>query len=194
LGRHRSLAGVFPLTAESVTSVKTNDEREFRQLVVEHAPYVWRVLRSLGVTDADLPDVCQETFIVVHRQLAGFEGRSTLRTWIYGVAVRVASDYRSKAYRRRERASDTLPERSAAPGQQNEMERKQAWQLVDALLLEIDEEPRRVFVLYEIEQLPMREIAAILGCPLSTAYSRLEAARSSVQKSLAARRSEEEAT
>lgn len=166
-------------------------EADFRKLVLAHAPYVWRVLRSLGVAQADLPDVSQETFIIVHRQLSTFEGRSSLQTWIYGVALRVASDYRSKAYRRRELPSDDPPEQVSHSTPQDQLERQRAWHLVEKLLAELDEERRQVFVLYELEQLCMREVADIIGCPLSTAYSRLSAARSAVQTALAARKREE---
>jgi RNA polymerase sigma-70 factor (ECF subfamily) len=180
-------AKTLELALAPAARVTRVDERQFRTLVQEHAPYVWRVLRSLGVADADLPDVCQETFIVVHRQLATFEGRSALRTWIYGVALRVASDYRDKAYRRRELPTDELPELVQVAQQQQELERQEAWQLVDELLAGLDESQRRVFVLYEIEQLQMSEVAAIVACPLTTAYSRLHAARKLVQGMLAAR-------
>lgn len=171
---------------------KSAEQLAFHQLVVEHAPYVWRVLRSMGVPESDLPDVSQETFIVVHRQLKTFEGRSALRTWIYGIALRVASDYRDKAYRRRERATAELPELPFAAGQEKQLHNQQAWQLVQTLLAELNEERRQVFVLYELEQLPMREVAAIVGCPLTTAYSRLEAARQAIQASLQARRGRED--
>jgi RNA polymerase sigma-70 factor, ECF subfamily len=154
---------------------------DFRALVQAHAPYVMRVLRSLGVGPSDLPDVSQEVFLTVHRQLATFEGRSALRTWIYGIALRVASDYRSKAYRRRERPSDSPPEQYVFASPQSELEQREAWRLIERLLAELDEDRRQVFVLYELEQLSMREVCEVVGCPLSTAYSRLHSARATVQ-------------
>ncbi|MDB4976475.1 MAG: hypothetical protein JWN48_4816 [Myxococcaceae bacterium] len=169
---------------------RATDEAAFRQLVHEQAAYVWRVLRSLGVSPSDLQDVSQETFIVVLRQLPTFEERSSLRSWIYGIALRVASDYRSKAYRRRERATELPPEVAVAADQQGQLERAAAWRFVDGLLAELDEDRRRVFVLYELEQLPMREVAAIVGCPLSTAYSRLHTARDLIQARLEQQRKE----
>lgn len=160
---------------------------EFRELVRVHAPYVMRVLRSLGVGSADVPDVSQEVFLTVHRQLPHFEGRSALRTWIYGIALRVASDYRSKAYRRRELPSEAPPEQAVQGTPHSEIERRQAWQLIERLLAELDEDRRQVFVLYELEQLSMREVCEVIGCPLSTAYSRLNSARATVQAGLSAR-------
>ena len=77
-----------------------------RQVFDEHAAYVFRVLRYLGVRDADLQDVCQEVFITVHRKIDSFEGRSSVRTWLYRISQRAASDYRRRAYVRREVVTD----------------------------------------------------------------------------------------
>jgi RNA polymerase sigma-70 factor (ECF subfamily) len=142
--------------------------------------------------EPDVPDLAQEVFLVVHRQLATFEGRSSLRTWICGIALRVASDYRAKAYRRRERATAELPDLAVLTGPDSELQRQQAWRLVNELLESLDEDRRQVFVLYEIEQLGMREVASIVGCPLTTAYSRLHSARQAVQTELQLRRQREE--
>ena len=68
----------------------------------EHAPFVWRVVRRLGVAESDTADVCQEVFVVIHRRLAEFEGRSSVRTWVYGICVRAVSDYWRRVLRRRE--------------------------------------------------------------------------------------------
>lgn len=153
----------------------------FADIFREHASHVWRALRRLGVPEADVEDVAQEVFVVVHRKLPEFEGRSTLKTWIYGICVRSASDYRRKAHVRRERPTDRVPdERHSAP-QLKELEREQARALLDAALETLDEDKRAVFVAYEIEELDMPEVAAALGCPLQTAYSRLYAARKKVQ-------------
>jgi RNA polymerase sigma-70 factor (ECF subfamily) len=163
-----------------------SDQRAFSALMTEHAGYVARLLRSLGVSEADLPDVCQETFLVVHRKLATFEGRSTMRTWISGIATRLASDYRAKAHRHRERLPETLPEVSVEPGQQRWLESREGFSLMDAVLGGLREEQRTVFVLYELENRPMLEIALMVECPVSTAYARLTAARKAVRELRAA--------
>lgn len=163
---------------------------EFRAIFREHAPFVWRVLRRLGVAEADVEDVAQETFLVVHRRLADFEGRSQLRTWIYGICVRVASDHRRRAHVRREQATDRPPERVGSAPQPKELEQRQARALLDAALARLDGDKRAVFVLYEIEEVPMKEIADAVGCPLQTAYSRLHAARRELREALASLRDE----
>ncbi len=159
----------------------------FDSVVSEHGPYLWRVLRRLGVRTADVEDVWQETFIVVHRKLDGFEGRASVRTWLSAIAVRVASDYRNRAHRRREQATEEVPEHDPSPATQHEdLVDRERRALLDRLLAELKPEQRDVIALYEFAELPMQEVATALGCPLQTAYSRLHAARRALEQ--AARR------
>src|SRR5437879_5462685 len=62
--------------------------------------FAWRLLERLGVPHAQIDDAAQEVFVTVHRKLRGFQGRSSLKTWVAGIAARVASDAR-RAHRRR---------------------------------------------------------------------------------------------
>jgi RNA polymerase sigma-70 factor (ECF subfamily) len=157
-----------------------------RQIFDEHSRYVFRVLRYFGVRDDDVADVCQEVFITVHRKVDGFEGRSSVRTWLYRICQRAASDHRRRAYVRREVATDL-----ASPDQDHHLERSQddrerveARSTLVFALAELDEAKRDVFVLYEIEGMTMREVCDVLDCPLQTAYSRLHAAREVVTRVL----------
>ena len=178
----------YPQAAEQHVAHAEGDNQPitFNAVVAGHGPYVWRVLRRLGVRPADIEDVWQETFIVVHRKLNGFEGRSQLRTWLSAIAVRVASDYRSRAYRRREQATEVLPDGGAEASQHEDLVDRERRLLLDRLLAELKPEQREVVALYEFAELPMQEVAAALGCPLQTAYSRLHAARRALEQ--AARR------
>jgi RNA polymerase sigma-70 factor (ECF subfamily) len=157
-------------------------------VVREHASYVWRALRRLGVSESDVPDVAQEVFVVVFRRIADFEGRSSVRTWIYGICVRTAADYRKRAHRRYERPTDTLAEQVAV--EDRALAAREARAELDSILSVLDEDKRAVFVLYELEELDMKEVAAALGCPLQTAYSRLHAARAKVTEEARRRRAE----
>ncbi|HVV83136.1 MAG TPA: sigma-70 family RNA polymerase sigma factor [Kofleriaceae bacterium] len=163
----------------------------FAEVYREHVAFVWQVLRRLGVAPADLPDACQEVFLTVHRRLPEFEHRSSLRTWLYGIAVRCASAQRRRARRSPETPSTTAPEPTVDAAQSESMARRQARALVDEILDELDDDKRAVFVLYELEELTMAEAAAALGCPLQTAYSRLHAARKTFEAALRRRRARE---
>src|SRR5687768_6380913 len=153
------------------------------------APFVWRALRRLGVREADVEDVCQEVFVVVHRKLADFEGRSSLRTWIYGICARTASDYRRSARVRHEIVTDTPPETTSDARQHDVVALREARAKLDRILDQLDDDKRSVFVLYEIEELSMNEVAEALHCPLQTAYSRLHAARKIVETAVEKERS-----
>lgn len=152
----------------------------FATVYDDHARFVWRVLGRLGVARADLEDVCQEVFIVVHRRLGQFEGRSSLRTWIYGIALRCASSYRRRNARRQPPSvavadADGGDTQLDDPGAR--LEARDARATLERLLELLDPEKREVFVLFELEELAMAEVVAIVGCPLQTGYSRLHAAR-----------------
>lgn len=133
---------------------------------------------------ADLEDVTHDVFLVVGRRLETFEGRSALRTWIYGVALRVASDYRQRAVHRREILGVDLPERTSEPTQDRALDEDRWRRRLARLLDQLPPEQREVFVLYEIEELPMKEICEVAECPLQTAYSRLHAARKTLREAL----------
>jgi RNA polymerase sigma-70 factor (ECF subfamily) len=150
-------------------------------VIREHASFVWRVLRHLGVADQHLDDLCQEVFLVVLRQLATFEGRSSLRTWIYGICRNVTLRARSERKQLREVPTLTLPDLAEPATQDRELWLKQAYTQLLAALDTLDLDQRSVFVLYELEELPMEEIAAALGAPLTTCYSRLLAARTKIE-------------
>jgi RNA polymerase sigma-70 factor (ECF subfamily) len=141
-----------------------------------HASFVWRVLRRLGISDADVEDACQEVFVVAHRRLDDFEGRSSVQTWLYGICVRVGAAHRRRAGVREQRAPIHHEQAVEAP-QEDEVALREARVELDRMLDRLDDEKRAVFVLFEIEELPMTEVAEAVGCPLQTAYSRLHAAR-----------------
>ena len=148
-----------------------------REIFDEHARYIWRTLRHLGIPEADTPDLCQEVFVIVNRRLASFEGRSSLRTWLYGICIRVASEHRRRPHVRKETPLSEPPQEASAQsarGPDSTLEQRSA---VQHLLAALDEDKRQVVVLYEIEGFSMKEVAEILQCPLQTAYSRLHAAR-----------------
>src|SRR5215470_15027470 len=71
----------------------------FEETYRAHFAFVWRSLRRLGIREEDASDAAQEVFIVVHRKLPEFAGRSKLTTWLYGVCFRVASERRRAAGR-----------------------------------------------------------------------------------------------
>ncbi|HEX5100849.1 MAG TPA: sigma-70 family RNA polymerase sigma factor [Polyangiaceae bacterium] len=153
---------------------------DFDHVLAESTPFVWRVLGRLGVARADIPDLCQEVFLVVHRRRHDYDGRP-VRAWIYGICTRTAADYRKRAFRRHEDLPESLPERAVDPPQEAVLDAVRALARLEGVLAELDQGMREVFVLYELEELTMKEVASIVDCPLQTAYSRLHAARRAVR-------------
>jgi RNA polymerase sigma-70 factor (ECF subfamily) len=153
---------------------------EFHELFREHAPYLWRALRGLGVRSADVDDAWQEVLLVVHRRLPEFDGRA-LRAWLYAICIRVASDYRRSARVRREVQVASIPEAPLATGLLETIESKELWERLLSALEGLDADKRTAFVLYEIEELSLREVAEATGVPLQTIYSRLNTARAHVK-------------
>lgn len=134
--------------------------------------------------ERELEDACQEVFIVVHARLADFEGRSTLRTWLYGIAMRVALNQRRKSARRREDLEAWPPEGESAATQHELTEQRETLGLVERALLTLDEDKREVFALYELEGMTMAEVAGTLAVAENTALYRLYAARDEIRSFL----------
>lgn len=150
----------------------------FREIYEQNADYVWRLLLRFGVSDGDADDLAQEVFVVVHRTLPSFDYRAAIRTWLYGIAWRVAMNYRRARARRPPTES---PDRLAdVRTPELEASQRQALARLDAALRALPEEQRDIFVAFEIEQLPMRAIAEAMGIPLQTGFSRLRSARTKV--------------
>ena len=152
----------------------------FGEIFHAHARYLWRALAGLGVRPADVDDALQEVLLVVHRRLEDFDGRA-IRSWLYAICLRVASDYRRSARVRHEIAVAEIPEAPVLPLQHGEFETNELSRKLLEALEGLDDEKRAAFVLYEIEELTLREVAEVLNCPLQTVYSRLQSAREHVR-------------
>lgn len=161
--------------------VEVPDAGAFSAIYRSQVHFVWRSLRRLGVREADVEDVCQETFVIAYRKFSAFDGTSQVRTWLFGIALRKASEYRRLKHVRCEYPVDSVPEQASPESQVDALQRRDARVLLDQILDTLDEYKRAVFVLYELEQLPMSEVAVLLDCPLQTAYSRLHAAKRTVE-------------
>jgi RNA polymerase sigma-70 factor, ECF subfamily len=161
---------------------------DFEVIYRDHLRVVWRALTRLGVPPASLEDAAQDVFLVVHRRHADFEGRSTLGTWIYGIALRVARDYRRREERKRRLVEipEDLPTALADPLEVSST--RQARQTLYALLDELDDEKREVLVMAQLEQMSVPEVATVLGMNVNGVYARLRAARIQFEKALSRHR------
>jgi RNA polymerase sigma-70 factor (ECF subfamily) len=162
----------------------------FEAVYERHFDFVWRNVRRMGVSDGAVDDAVQDVFLVVHRRLGEFEGRSSLETWLFGIVLRVVRDHRRARARRDTRlaevqvTAETIGQPSGE-GPHDDVARRQAVALLYRLLDELDEDKRAVFVLVELEERSVPEVAAALGLNLNTAYARLRAARQQFEAAMA---------
>lgn len=165
------------MTAEMAAPSHSGGVPDVGMIFRDHGPFVHTMLASLGVRPSDVDDAFQEVFVVIHRRLSTYERRNTLRSWVYGICVRVAASFRRRAFTSREVVTDDVPEVVDPRTPAEHVGEQEARRILCAILDELDDEKRAVFVLYELEEMPMQEVADALQCPLQTAYSRLSAAR-----------------
>ena len=147
---------------------------------VQTANFVWRTLHRMGVPAADVEDVLQEVFVVVHRRLGSYDPSCQLTTWLFGICLKVANRHRRRAYFRRERWGTPLPDVVDDDTPEAVVVRRQARRLLEEALGRLSPEKRAVFVLFEIEGQDCMQIAELMGVPVGTVYSRLHAARRQV--------------
>lgn len=141
-----------------------------------HADFVWRAIRGLGAPEAVVDDLVQEVFVVLQRRCNDFDGRTSLRSWIYVLTRGVVSNHRRRSQRER-RHLQRVPEPEPGPGPDEHLEARDAASLVRAFLDQLSPRKRVVFELCEIEGLAGPEAADALGLPVNTVYSRLHDAR-----------------
>lgn len=190
------LASLEAAPARSRPHPAAPPRHSFEAVYDEHAESVWRGLRRLGVADAAVDDALQDVFVVVFRRLGEFEGKSSLRTWLFGIAVGIARNYRRSARRRAPEGAlaaevdDDLPAPDSR-GPEGRAQTAEAVRTLYALLDQLDEDKRTVFVLADLEEMTAPEIAATLSLNLNTVYARIRAARQAFEQAVARHRAKE---
>ncbi len=158
----------------------------FESVYDDHADFVWRNAKRLGVGNDALDDVVQQVFLVVHRRLLEAPVEVPLRAWVFGILSHVVRDHRRGVRRKSPHHAQapidpaTVAEPSRGPF--DSLARTEALEVVIGLLAELGDEKREIFVLSELEQLTAQEIADSLGLNVNTVYSRLRAARQDFER------------
>ena len=161
-------------------------ELEVRTIYRENARFVWLSLQRLGIHPSDLDDVAQDVFMVVHRRLDTFDGRARISTWLFGICMRVAANYRRRRRWTHEVLSggsdDDRPSLLAAAD--DILVRREQREIAERALNRLEVAKRATFVMFEIESLSCLEIAELMNVPVGTVYSRLHSARRQLEKNL----------
>jgi RNA polymerase sigma-70 factor (ECF subfamily) len=197
------LAGALALRAdesELIAELQAGSERAFNQLLAQYGHPVYSLIARSLRDPADAADVTQEVFVKVFRNIATFHGDSSLRTWIYRIALHETSNQRRWWNRHKKQElqldapfeneegeatslADALATTDASPF--DLAARAQLHTRVAAALATLAEPFRQVIVLREIEGFGYEEIAEILNLNLGTVKSRLTRARTQLRTALA---------
>jgi RNA polymerase sigma-70 factor (ECF subfamily) len=173
-----TLADALP----SIAFVVDPRDARLRAVVQAHHDDVWRFLRRMGIPEAHVEDAVQQVLWIFARRAASVDPDAE-RPFLFGTAVRVASDYRRKAHVTREVGDDraVLEHRDPHPDAERKLLEDEKRRVLDRILDALDPDLRAVFVLAELEELTMAEIARLLAIPAGTVASRLRRARAVVE-------------
>jgi len=193
-------AGHLPAVLTQVASVRERapapaiDQvvpRTFTAVYDENFAFVWRSVRRLGVVDSAGDGVVQDVFHVVYRQLPRFRGESSVRSWLFAIASHVVRDLR-RSLRRKPgnlggagRVCDDVDLfADTAPGPHETLATAEAVRALHAVLDGMRKERREVFILADLEQMTVGDIAAAVHANPNTIYSRLRAARADFDRAV----------
>jgi RNA polymerase sigma-70 factor (ECF subfamily) len=181
LGESRNAVALASAT-EAEVEPRTRDDARITAIVREHHAFVWRLLLRLGVPSRSAEDATQQVFMVATRRVSQIAEGSE-KSFLFGTALRVASDERRSAKNRE--LSGELPEGAdLAPSPEENAEAGRRRDILQEALLSMPVELRTVFVLFELEQMTKSEVSTLVGVPVGTAVSRLRRAREMFREAL----------
>jgi RNA polymerase sigma-70 factor (ECF subfamily) len=174
-------------------------EDPFSAVYEAHFAFVWRSVRRLGVPESAVADAVQDVFLIVHRQLSAFRGDCSVRSWLFAIASRVVRDSRRTLHRkpghlggRGRAAQDVDLVVDARPNPQETAAAGEAVSTLHAVLASMSKERREVFILAELEEMSVADIAAAVQSNANTVYSRLRAARAEFERAVARARASDQ--
>ena len=190
------------MTSAAPTEPTPYDARQWADVYRNHADFVWRSLRRMGLSSEDAEDALHEVFLVWYRRRESFDSsRGTLKSWLFGIAANVVRSEQRK--KRRASPHPDSQECFASDGSQRPIVSESSWRATDGVaklaggelkraiaeaVSELPPEHRAVFVMFEVEGVDCTTIASELGVPVGTVYSRLHTARGHLKEALQAYR------
>jgi RNA polymerase sigma-70 factor (ECF subfamily) len=181
---------VSPLSDEEqrfVDALRARDPRAFRLLVRHYQDRVHGLLFRMLRHPEEAREVAQDVFVAVFQKIDGYRGESALSTWIFRIAVNHAKNRMKYAARRHAGRQDSFeamasppavnPLAVAIPRPDEAHAQGQLTAALEAALSALDEEPRLMVLLRDIEGQSYEDIATITGLPLGTVKSRIHRAR-----------------
>lgn len=175
----------------AVTGAPALTAEDVRRLYVAHAAELRLTIARLAAPGMDLDDVLQEVFVVALQRTSELARVQSARAWLFGVAAKLTATRRRTFRLRSWLGLDDVGEPSSAESPSRTVEQKEASRQVQEALASLSEAKRQVFVLFELQGLPGEDIAAALGIPLKTVWSRLFYARKDFQEAVARQEKQE---
>jgi RNA polymerase sigma-70 factor (ECF subfamily) len=182
-----ALPGAIPAAPDSSPAPDVRTPQAFASVYEKYANFVWLSLQRLGVRKSDRQDLCHDVFVVAYKKLPDYTERSAIQRWLFAISLRLASNYRRKAYLRLERSVDSDEGEVPSPAipefawPEAAVARREAFGRAREILGRMHPLQRVVFVMFEVEGFSCDQIASELGVPLGTVYSRLHTARKMFQ-------------
>ncbi len=182
-----ALPGALPVAPDAPPATDARTPEAFASVYEKYANFVWLSLQRLGVRKADRQDICHDVFVVAYKKLPAYTERSAIQRWLFAISLRLASNYRRKAYLRLEWSVDSEDGEVPSPPipefawPEAAVARREAFGRAREILARMQPLQRVVFVMFEVEGFSCDQIAAELGVPLGTVYSRLHTARKMFQ-------------
>jgi RNA polymerase sigma-70 factor (ECF subfamily) len=170
------------LSSPAVPTARADARPRLDVIFATHFDFIWRSLRRFGLSEDRADDAAQQVFMIASRKLDAIAEGSE-RSFLFGTAMRVASDIRKSAPVRREVLQEDLGlDLEGGPRPDDLLEQRRARELLDKVLDAMDFDLRAVFVLFELEELSTNEIASLLSIPHGTVASRLRRAREDFER------------
>ena len=169
---------------ELVTQAQRGDRNAFGELVCIHAQGVTNVIYRMCGDVQIAEEAAQETFIQAWLHLSSYRPQTSLRNWLYRIAVNAATDILRKEKRILPHAIEDLPLTDSRPGPEALLFQSERTALVQKAILSLPDASRAVLILREYEEMSYREIADTLDIPAGTVMSRLNYARKILKEKL----------
>ena len=165
-------------------------KKRLRAIHDDYFDFVWRTVRRLGLTADESDDAAQQVFLVIAKRIDDIVPARE-RSFVFGTAMRIAAEVRRARVRAPVPIGDASDAaRDSAPDAEELVDERRARAMLDRVLDAMEIDLRAVFVLYELEELTMAEIAELLDIPPGTVASRLRRARQVFRERAAASKSE----
>jgi RNA polymerase sigma-70 factor (ECF subfamily) len=169
--------------ADWLRRCRQGDLAAWRELYDQQFERVYRLVQRLGVPERDAADVCQEVFLRVHRGLGRFRGDAQIGTWLFRIALNESRRWGRLRGVRQALLALYSREPIPAPGLPDEaLARAEGWRELGALLGQLKPKLREAFVLFEIEELSLEQVSAVLDVGTETVKSRIKRARAEFER------------